>query len=82
MNEKKQTAVEWLKNELFIKADLILNKDGNLELFQLIRKAKEMEKEQIENACDIGFKDGVLYASGEIWIYESSEQYYNENFKK
>jgi hypothetical protein len=72
MNEKRQTAIEWLAEQMM-----------HPEIHNpYIAQAKEMEKEQIENACDSGFKDGVLYASGEIWIYESSEQYYNENFKK
>jgi lipopolysaccharide biosynthesis glycosyltransferase len=45
-------------------------------------KAKEMEKEQIMLASGAGYKDGILYANGEQWIYESPEQYYNETYKQ
>ena len=50
---KKQTAVEWLvdwmgKNQYFI---------GN-DLLQAVEQAKEMEKQQIDNAWDRGYKQG------------------------
>ena len=60
----KQTAVEWL--EFRYKNNINLTQ-GDFE------QAKEMEKQQIENA----FTDGVTGDSGAV----NPEQYYNETFK-
>ena len=66
----KQTAVEWLVEEL--------NDNGfsHLDLAtDIIEQAKEIEKEQIISA----FKEGNLYHG---WaIKHEPEQYYNETFK-
>jgi DNA polymerase III psi subunit len=66
----KQTAVEWLVEQIFNEIDL---KDSILRL--AIQQAKEMEKEQICNAWFGG------YLNGECKTELKSEQYYNENFK-
>jgi hypothetical protein len=61
----KQTAVEWLESKMpTVFKDLTINK-------QLIKQAKEMEKEQIIDAFNEGYFDE-----------KSAEQYYNETFKK
>ena len=84
---KGVSAVEWCANqsyELFEqysegKIDRItLNK----MMVKATEQAKEMEKQQIEDACESGFSDGILYSSGEQWLYESPEQYYNETYGK
>ena len=49
---------------------------------KLLEQAKQMEKEQIMLACGVGYKDGILYANGKEWIYETVEQYYNETYKQ
>jgi hypothetical protein len=62
----KQTAVEWLVEQ-------IENKNGkefNSYFQEFIEQAKEMEKEQIIDACK-----QCSYS------YEEAEQYYNETFK-
>jgi hypothetical protein len=63
----KQTAVEWLQEQLFPKR---LTK----EQYYCIEKAKEMEKEQIINAFDEcgNWQDK----------YSDSEHYYNKTYKK
>ena len=63
----KQTAVEWLIEELrgaHVKGDFIFN---GVITSELIEQAKEMEKEQMESA----------YLAGE----SKDKQYYNETFK-
>jgi len=72
----KQTAVEWLF--------LMLNNPNRDQEFanKLLEQAKQMEKEQIMLACGVGYKDGILYANGKEWIYETVEQYYNETYKQ
>lgn len=62
----KQTAVEWLVDELL---------EGKLLMPSLIEQAKEMEKQQIIDARENGFY------SKENWKGDS-EQYYNETFNK
>ena len=57
----KQTAVEWLVNQYIEKLTITP---------AMVDQAKEMEKEQIINACK-----QCSYS------YEEAEQYYNETFK-
>ena len=60
----KQTAVEWLLEEL-VKGDFDYQQN-------VIKQAKEMEKQQIVDAYDVQWVD----------IIENGEDYYNETFKK
>jgi len=67
----KQTAVEWFNDEIIIH----LNFDQRLYLKDILKQAKEMEKEQIMEA----FKEGNLYHG---WaLKHEPEKYYNETFK-
>ena len=64
-----KTAVEWLIDEIYMQ-----NPDINIKRKEwMIDKAKEMEKEQIENAWDSAYT-----AEG----FFNAEQYYNEIFKQ
>ena len=84
---KKQTAVEWLIEELrkheflgtFCTPEELENKKNHVE--SIIKQAKQMEKQQIEKANKCGFKDGYLYANGKEWKFDTPDQYYNETFK-
>ena len=64
----KQTAVEWLIEQIFNEIDL---KDSILKL--AIKQAKEMEKKQIIDAWDNGCEDDG--------IIDNAQQYYDETFK-
>jgi hypothetical protein len=79
----KQTAVEWLYNNL--KSHFEHNGDL-LEVIQFsFEQAKEMEKQQIIDARDNGFKESGEGWNGdfEITIEQiNSVQYYNEIFNK
>jgi hypothetical protein len=68
---KKQTAVEWLAS--YIKGITDLNCD------EIIEQAKQMEKEQIENAWDKRCSYGVV---SQTWRVETTngEQYYNKTY--
>ena len=69
-NNKQQTAVEWLYNEL-------LNSEPNiLEWNKLLEQAKEMEKEQILDAYECGFE-----SEHDARIPQSSMRYYNETYE-
>ena len=76
-----QTAVEWLENEI-LNSDLKMKLQTGLKLFALIKQSKKIEKEQIQDAYEIGFADAwddALY--NDEPNYTGAEQYYNETFK-
>jgi hypothetical protein len=72
----KQTAVEWfeynLKDNL---GKIVINQNWKL-LEDLIKQAKEMEKQQIIEACDNAQRTDFYVK------YYGTEQYYNETYKK
>jgi hypothetical protein len=68
-NENKQTAVEWLFSYVFNPS---LPQE---EQFELLEQAKEMEKEQIEQAFEIG-ADSYY----DLRQPSSCIQYYNETY--
>jgi hypothetical protein len=64
----KQTAVQWLEQEIFKRYKFTFQQLNCQPIEEAIQQAKEMEKQQIIDA----YKEGVAFA----------EQYYNETFKK
>ena len=78
----KQTAVEWLKEQLECFGNKHELHMSWATVDELVEQAKQMEKEQIMLANGAGYKDGIMYSNGEQWLYESPEQYYNETYKK
>ncbi len=72
---KKQTAVDYLVEEL-IKFQII-EKKGPFTA-PIIEKAKELEKEQIIDACDTGFEQGGRFP--EDMTLKSSKHYYKETY--
>ena len=73
----KQTAVEWLVEEL----QLYYEGQSKLVYYEIIEQAKEMEKEQIINACNqTDFED--INGMGIHETITKGEEYYNETFKK
>lgn len=72
----KETAVEWLIHQLITENEVAL-KGENYKLFEL---AKEMEKEQIIDACNqTEFED--IDGMGIHETITKGEEYYNEIFK-
>jgi hypothetical protein len=68
MEQVKQTAIDWFEYQLKDNlGNIVINQNWQL-LEGLIQQAKEMEKEQIENA----------YNNGDN---RSAELYYNETYK-
>ena len=72
--EKKQTAVEWLVEQITNKVGYY-SEEVQKEIYQ---QAKEMEKEQIVDAANNGCASGMCY----IDKSRDGEQYYNETYKK
>lgn len=67
MSNNKQSSVEWLIAEL---GEYFPHEIGGIEL--MVRKAKAMHKEEIEDAYEVGRLDNDMY--------DSYEQYYNETY--
>ena len=70
-----KTAIEWYNEEHFnllikLHNEVINIHEYTLKHYDILQQAKEMEKEQIINACK-----QCSYS------YEEAEQYYNETFK-
>jgi hypothetical protein len=69
---KKQTAVEWLVEQLNENIDFI-PMDKWDEIRDMVQQAKAMEKEQIQSA----YKDGLIQHPND---FSSQEQYYKETY--
>lgn len=77
----KQSAVEWYIENVKLKEieyldDKITTTQLDVIINNLGEQAKEMEKEQIEDAFEIGYVNGADHS----WSNDG-EQYYNETFK-
>jgi hypothetical protein len=71
--ENKQTAVEWLENQL--RQHYLL-----LDCEYILKKAKQMHKHEIEFTYNIGWADGHDEATNESPLFTTGEQYYNETY--
>lgn len=69
----KQTAVEWLAEQFDNIVELYPSQTEQIN--NAIDQAKAMEKEQIIEAHNSGYSEGIYQSC------ESGEEYYNENFK-
>ena len=79
----KQTAVEWLFNQIkksSEKKDNINN--DHLFFYRMLEQAKQMERQEIkdawDDAYDKGTRDRIEKISNPVG---NAEQYYNETFK-
>ena len=67
----KQTAVEWLVEQLLANALLRLTKDEHSVYKELKEQAKAMEREQMR----------VTYNQGLMSDFQNFEEYYNSTYK-
>jgi hypothetical protein len=72
--EIKQTAVEWLADQVEDYIGLIPT--------DIIKEAKEMEKQQMDKVSADWWVEGASYIQYGKRKYETFEQYYNETFGK
>ena len=75
-NEKEQTAVEWLIQKLINRQNGVFDGFPYLSVDEIYDKAKEMEKEQIENA----FEESRLTYPMIGFKHQTFEQYYKETY--
>lgn len=79
MENNKQTAVEWLVEQIINKHPIITQYLPNYNFDkELIEQAKEMEKQQIMMAVT----DSWYMAKGSDFQELQAEQYYNEEYGK
>ena len=76
MSNNKQTAVEWLSEQLW------KTPQYETEWQKIIEQAKEIEKQQIIKAAQDNFYAGQDLANGYKIDWNSAEQYYNEEYEK
>jgi hypothetical protein len=82
-NNKQQTAVEWFLDQLIEHRIIIVNKTTYKVKYKheiLLEQAKEMEKEQIEEAFANGVDDEYEWHINNV-PRKNSETYYNETYK-
>jgi hypothetical protein len=90
MEQRKQTAVDWLITQLEGEESLVARIVGLKEYNQIVKQAKQMEKEQIIDARANGFMSSAEGWNGEIPCMKWSElvretkceEYYNETYGK
>jgi hypothetical protein len=76
---KKQTAVQYFASKVMY---LNISPKEMHEFLEWFEESRKMEKEQIEDAFDIGFCEGFDFGFRDFDpTYESGEKYYNETFK-
>ena len=68
--ETKQTAVEFAVEKL----EKFIPSGNQIAIFSILQQAKQMEKEQITDAFDEGFKYDIFNGGG--------EKYYNKTYNK
>jgi hypothetical protein len=78
-NETKQTAVVWFAEQISSKNLLGIYTYDEMVMFDdLLKQAKEMEKERIETAYNKGTVHGIDYPESTLPL--TGEQYYNETY--
>jgi hypothetical protein len=80
-----KTAVEWLMNK--IENVKIIDEYELIKLKESYEQAKEMEKEQIMDAFNQGYREAELNLNnivnkGDISEFYDAQNYYNETFKQ
>ena len=82
----KQTAVEWLINELKKSKHYqqMINEvhQNSTIVSDILEQAKEMEKEQIKDSFLKGYVDDLHQPLPDDYYDYNAEQYYNETYKK
>ena len=75
----KQTAVQFFASKMMY---LKISPKEMHDFLQWFEESRKMEKEQIEDAFDIGFCEGFDFGFRDFDpTYESGEKYFNETYK-
>jgi hypothetical protein len=81
---KQQTAVDWLIEQLQKTRDWqrVINEanESSSSVRNVIKEAKEMDREQKKHAYDWGETNGADECNGDGATHENFEQYYQETY--
>ena len=81
--EKEKTAVEWLAEQLTFKNEFgCYISDNTDNVTDIVNKAKQIEKEQIELAFFEGKNDGAFMERYSDYKHITANEYYNETYGK
>lgn len=73
----RQTAVEWFFQQIYSRQfNPTTYRMTERQLLKMFLQAKTMEKEQIEDAYQLGFEDG----DSNVSIYFDKKEYYNQTY--
>jgi len=81
MENKKQTAVEWF-------FDNLKNHEIQAEHYNLYQQALAMEKEQMKEGYNQGYRDGesdtvdINFVNMDVSMFANAENYYDETYGK
>jgi len=79
---KQQSAVQWLETN-FPKIGKSIDTATSLEIHVKFQQAKRMHEQQIKDAYEKGETNGIKSTNNANYTsLKTSEQYYNETFKK
>lgn len=81
VSNKKQTAVEFLYGEMASILNYEVDPVTALKIFDIYKKAKEMEKEQIVDAFDFGIAS-VINKYDKAFSEIDGDEYYEEKYQK
>ena len=76
------TATEWLKMQLGAKIADAKIEISEAKFFELIKQAKEMEKQDLITSYAFGHNDGCRYMTNQKQEFEHGESYFLETFKQ
>lgn len=77
------TAVELMHSEYKrILGNILVNPSQGIEIADAFNQAKELEKQQIIEACYFAYNEGCSYMSDGKTEFDSFEQYYTETYDK
>ena len=79
MSNKKQTLLDSLFNELDLRLELTNSQWVKIE--RIFDEHKEIYKQEIIKAYEIGFSDGWMNVKYDKSKYLNAEQYYKDNYE-
>lgn len=80
----QQTAVEWFLEAIGYKQEsdriTIINIHPDCDITDLIKQAKQMERQQLANAWDSACDSYILLEGNLVKIWKDFDKYYNDNY--
>ena len=92
MSSKKKNSIDWLMDELTVGVNFENDNDevveqrwnryiDSVDLLDYFKKAKELHRQEIIYAYEVGFSDGWNDVKYDKPKYSDAEQYYKDNYE-